>query len=351
MKDFNTIKINGKIWSKEELQEEICKGAWEEEHWQDFWSLISQLIDQKEHILVQSSGSTGKPKHIEIAKEKMLASASMTCKYFELNSEKTALLCLSTKHIGGIMMVVRAFFSGMNLLVEKASANPLKKINKKIDFVAMVPYQVQACLAEDAKKLAEVGIVLIGGGSVQNQLEESLISQQVHAYSSFGMTESISHFAVREIGKEEFYECLEGIEIELSKRGTLILNAPKILENKLETNDLIELIGKNKFKWLGRSDFAIESGGLKMHPELIEKALEKHFEERIMISSLPSNRFNNELILIIEGDKRDIDEEIFKKLKTYEQPKQIFFLKSFQESNSKINRIKTREALIQLLNQ
>ncbi|MEZ4979267.1 MAG: AMP-binding protein [Chitinophagales bacterium] len=351
MKDFNTIKIAGKIWSRQELQEEIRKAHWEVEYWKDFWSLIAQLINQKEHIIVQSSGSTGKPKQIEIAKEKLLASAAMTCQYFNLNSEKTALLCLSTKHIGGIMMVVRAFYSGLNLLVEKASANPLKNIQEPIDFVSMVPYQAQACLAEDAEKLAQIDTVLIGGGTVQKQLEESLVSHGVHAFSSFGMTESISHFAVREIGKEDFYQCLEGITIELSQRGTLILIAPKLLDNKLESNDLIEIVGNNKFTWLGRSDFAIESGGLKMHPELIERVLERHFKERIIISSLPSVRFTNEVILIVEGTERKVDKKIFEELEAYERPKHIFFMRSFIESNSKINRIKTREALTNLIKQ
>lgn len=351
MKDFNTLKINGKIWSKKELQNYVLPKDLEEDYLLEFWSMIQKLLDDKTYIEVQSSGSTGKPKIIQLDKKKLIASAQMTCNFFQLKDKHTALLCLSTKHIGGLMMIVRAFYSGMNLMVQKASANPLLNIQEKINFIALVPYQVQTCLAQNPEKLRNIDLVLIGGGAIQKQLEEEIDQNKIKAYSSFGMTESISHFAVREIGKEEYYQCLEDIEIELSKRATLILHAPHLLDEKLETNDLVEIVGKDKFIWLGRSDFAIESGGLKMHPEQIERVLEKHFKERILISSIPSVEFNNELILIIEGEKRAIDEKIFNALNAYERPKKIFFLDAFVESNAKINRIKTREKLMQVLEQ
>ncbi|MCB0509357.1 MAG: AMP-binding protein [Chitinophagales bacterium] len=346
MKDFNTLKLNGKIWSKEDLQSYVHSMELKEDYLLEFWGMLGQLIDDKSYIEVQSSGSTGEPKLIRIEKNKLLASAKMTCRYFELSEKHTALLCLSTKHIGGLMMLVRAFYSGMNLIVQKASANPLLTTEESIDFVAMVPYQVQTCLLQNPEKLKRIKTVLIGGGAIQKQLEDALVKHNIRAFSSFGMTESISHFAVREIGKQEYYQCLEHIEIELSARGTLILKAPTLLDEKLETNDLIELKGKDKFKWLGRSDFAIESGGLKMHPEQIERKLESAFKERIIISSLPSISLNNELVLVVEGEKREIKEEAFSELKNYERPKRIFFIEKFPETNTKINRLKTREMLL-----
>jgi len=346
MKDFNNLSINGEVYSKLKLRE-LASKLTKITDWQSpFWLFIAQWFNEKSYIEVHSSGSTGKPKLLQIPKVKMLASAAMTCQFFNLKKGNTALLCLSPKHIGGMMMIVRAMYAELNLIPRPPSANPLNEVNEKIDFIALVPYQVQNILDLNPKKLEAIPNIIIGGGKLDFALQQSLKHHQVAAYSTFGMTETLSHIALQKIGAEENYTCLDGIRIEQSTRGTLIVHAPMLLEEELETNDLIELVSPRQFKWLGRTDFAIESGGLKFIPEQVERKLEDKIRRRFIISSRPHPKLNNELVLLIEGEQSALDSDLFEGLDKYEYPKQIYFITQFIETaNGKIDRIKTRQLI------
>lgn len=346
MKDFNNLCLNGKIYSKQELLEQTVNDTGQAIEHLDFWLFISQWFNEKAYIEVSSSGSTDKAKIIQIPKKKMIASAAMTCQFFNLKKGASALLCLSAKHIGGMMMIVRAMHAEFNLLITTASANPLKTLHEKIDFIALVPYQAKTILKENPESLASIANIIIGGGKIDYELQQALLENQLTAYSTFGMTETISHIALQKIGSETYYTCLDGIHVEQSSRGTLIVNAPILLDEALETNDLITLVSSKKFKWLGRTDFAIESGGLKFIPEQIEQKLEAKIQERFIISSRPHPLLNNELILLIEGTERVLDPTIFAGLEKYEKPKKVYFISKFAETaTGKINRIQSQKLI------
>lgn len=307
---------------------------------------INQWINNKNYILVETSGSTGKPKTIRIEKEFMLESAKMTCEYFKLKEKDNALLCMSAKHIGGIMMIVRAIYAKMNLIVVEPSSNPLKSIDTPIDFAAMVPYQISKTLEQDTEKLQKVKNLIIGGGTINYALEQKIIKNHINAFHTFGMTETISHIALRDIQKGKIFHCLQDISVAKNKDNSLVINAPNIGQLHLETNDIVELIDAHSFIWKGRKDFAIESGGIKIHPEIIEQKLAPFISNRFLVSSLPDDNFNNKLILIVEGKKVNLPKQIFKVLGKYEQPKAIFFIDKFVATESgKINRIKTTKLI------
>ena len=346
MKDFNNIKVNGRLWRIEAYLEEAknkdALADWES----DFLSFLEQWTNTESFISVRSSGSTGKAKNIQISKKRMLASAAMTCQFFKLKPEDTALLCLSTKHIGGMMMVLRAIYAGLNLIPREANANPLQHLKEQIDFIAIVPYQAKSILSENPSALENIAHIIIGGGKVDYALQEALKQANVKAFSTFGMTETISHFALQEITKDDSYTCLPGIKIAQSTEGTLIVDAPELLDKAITTNDLIELISAKQFRWLGRKDFAIESGGLKFIPEQIEKRLESKIPERFIITSRSHEQLNNEIILLIEGEQRTLDPKIFEGLSKYEKPKAIVFVPALIEvANGKIDRLTSAQLI------
>lgn len=347
MKDFNIIKIAGIVFNKEDLKNKSTLYK-NENNWEgDFWNFIAQWINDNNYILVKSSGSTSAPKTIKILKEKMLASAAMTCSFLKLQKDDTALLCMSTKHIGGMMMVVRAIYAELNLFISEPKANALNNFNQPIDFTAMVPYQAHTCINESLEKTKQIKSLIIGGGKVSSELENLIKKHDINAYSTFGMTETISHIALQLIGKETHYTCLDNIEIEKSEENTLIINAPSLLKEKLKTNDIIHLISNKEFNWLGRKDFAIETGGIKILPEVVEKKIEKFITKRFIISYIPSIKFNNEVVLIIESAPFDLDKNVFKNLNKFEKPKKIFFQMPFIETaNGKLNRNEIRKSIL-----
>lgn len=346
MKDFNSLILFGKEYRFQDLQVEIRKSHVSDSWQSEFWAFVAKWLNDDSYIAVHSSGSTGKPKVIQIEKSKMLASARMTCAYFNLKKGNKALLAMSPKHIGGMMMIVRAFYAKLDLHILKAQSNPAKEISESFDFVALVPYQVKCILKENLEQIKYFKQLLIGGGQVDWELENTLIKSKIDAYSSFGMTETISHFALRKIGDEDEYTCLEGIEIEQSSENKLVIHAPMLHDGPIYTNDLIRKTSQTSFVWLGRADFAIETGGIKVIPELIEKQLVKHINERFFISYLPHDKLNNELILVIEGSSRSLNAGVFDHLEKYHQPKKIFFIPRFIETSSgKVNRLASRKLI------
>lgn len=346
------IIINDKSYSFESLKQACVSQLSQNDlkEWEiTFWEFIAIWFDDKiEEIQIKTSGSTGKPKIISHKKIFMKASASATCKFFKLNKDKIALLCLPIYSIGGVMMIVRSLECGMKLIVQKPSSNPLINIEKNIDFVAMVPMQVQKVIDENLEKLSFVKTVIIGGGKTSLSLEKEIIRNKISAFNTFGMTETISHIALKKIGGTNLYFGLENCFFSVDNDNCLIISAKLLGINNLITNDIVELIDKNSFKWLGRKDNAIETGGIKIIPEIVEQKIAHLFTDIFFISSLPDKILNNKIILIIEGNKKYFIDDFKKILNKFECPKEIFYLKEFKKT--KIGKLDRKSSIKKILN-
>ncbi len=297
---------------------------------------FTEWFSNRKYLTVYTSGSTGKPKAIRLLKEHMINSALATAKYFELNDNVSALLCLSPDYIAGKMMLVRAIVSGWNLDVIEPTSHPLEK-RKMYDFTAMVPLQVYNSLAD----LHKVKTIIVGGGAVSKTLQKDLINVRPKMYSTYGMTETVTHIAVKKLsqlnGITNYFEALPGITLEEDDRGCLVINAPNISKKQIITNDLINLIDDKHFCWKGRFDNVINSGGVKILPERVEDKLGSVIEQRFFISSIKDDALGEKVILIIEGKKiKNID---YSALDKYERPKEVFYINKFKETKSgKISR-------------
>ncbi|MDO9260759.1 MAG: AMP-binding protein, partial [Flavobacteriaceae bacterium] len=213
---------------------------------------LQHWFDESAFLKVTTSGSTGHPKEINLKKEYMINSAKATGSYFKLNENISALLCMSPEYIAGKMMLVRAMVLGWKLDVVDAESNPLQHTKKSYDFCAMVPLQVEASLSE----LHRIKILIIGGGTVSNSLKNKLQNIKTEVYATFGMTETITHIALQKLNHQQidFFECLPDIKVSKDARNCLMIEAPKIADEIICTNDLVEIINQTSFKWLGRFD-------------------------------------------------------------------------------------------------
>lgn len=288
-------------------------------------------------IEVHTSGSTGTPKKIMLEKQHMVNSAHATANFLNLEQGDSALLCLPVEYIAGKMMLVRAIVLGLSLDFVEPSSEPLNNIEKYYDFAAMVPLQVENSLTD----LHRIKKLIVGGAKLSSHLEEKLIATKTQVYETYGMTETITHVAMRLIG-EPYFKTLEGITISQDKRACLVIEAPHISAKKVITNDLVEIHSNDEFKWLGRFDTIINSGGVKLIPELIENKLGNSMEGRFFVASIPDSTLGEKLVLIIEGNEKDLDLQDLaskSKLNKYEVPKAVFFVPSFIETSTrKINR-------------
>ncbi len=334
-------------------------------------SFLADWFNETPFILVQTSGSTGKPKNIRLKKEHMINSAIATGTYFELPAKTTALLCLSADYIAGKMMLVRALILGWELDITTADSHPLKGLQKSYDFTAMVPLQVHNSIVE----LNRVKKLIVGGGVVSIDLQERIKNLTTKIYATYGMTETITHIAIKKLnnfsnvisnGSEKsqtYYQIISDVSISKDKRGCLVIDAPKISDEVINTNDLIELMSETEFKWLGRYDTIINSGGIKLIPEQIERKLSEIIDGRFFVSSLPDEILGEKLILILEKDVTPSDSDAhqprnfgsiekinnLKSFAKFEIPKEIYFMDQFVETETKkINRKKTLEKLFTL---
>lgn len=332
------FKLNGKSYSYLEL---LSEALYLSKNGQLFEKAIAKFLlewlNNESFVFVQTSGSTGKPKKIVLEKSAMIASAKATGLFFNLQPKNTALLCLSADYIAGKMMLVRAMTLGLHLDTIEPNNNPLQ--SKKYDFVAMVPIQV----ANSLEQLHLVETLLIGGTKVSYQLAEQILKTDCKAFESYGMTETISHIAIKQIGAKEF-TVLPNVNIYLDDRNCLVIEALEISPDKIITNDIVEILNETQFILKGRIDNVINSGGIKIFPEEIEEKLAKYISIPFFIASLSDEKFGEKVILVLEGKSFEIENTIFSDLSKYQIPKEIVFVDKFVETaTKKINRKKTLE--------
>lgn len=301
--------------------------------WQNNLSeFLKDWHSNSDFITAHTSGSTGKPKPIKLPKSAMKMSAQLTGEYFDLQKGNKALLCLPVNFIAGKMMVVRAIELGLKLYcVEPKSQINLKSI-PKLDFVPMTPMQVQHSL----DSILKIKKLLIGGAALSDDLRELLISKKMDAYESYGMTETITHIALKKIS-EPYFTCLNGVEISKDERDCLVIQTP-YFDKEITTNDLVEIKKDNQFKWLGRIDNVINSGGIKLIPEQLEAKLKPYLNREFIFGSQSDTLLGEKLVLIIEGPLFDIQlpKDVLQK---FEKPKEIYFLDKFPRTeNGKIQR-------------
>ena len=270
----------------------------------------------------------------------------MTCDFLDLKKENTALICLPIEYISGKMMVVRSLERKLKLIIKNPSTKPLKDLNEEIDFCAMTPLQVENSL----DKIHFIKNIIIGGAAVSENLKTKitqtlkLSNPQTKIYETYGMSETLSHIALKEIypKADDYFIILNDIEISLDERGCLKINAPKLNDEILQTNDLVEIINDNKFKFWGRIDNVINSGGAKIFPEELEALVKKKIENEVVFLGLKDESLGQKLIAVVEGNESG---DLIKKIieiqfeKNFHKPKEIIFVEKIPRTeNGKINR-------------
>ncbi|HYF66806.1 MAG TPA: AMP-binding protein [Ohtaekwangia sp.] len=326
------------------------------------FNFIRQWFTGKSEFKLHTSGSTGEPKEIEITRAQMISSAQLTEQALDLKKEYTSLVCLDTRYIAGQMMMVRSFITGMYIVAVEPAANPLESLSfsGQIHFTAVVPYQLHRLLqAPQREVLNRFQTVIIGGAAVDQETLMKLKSLSCRCYATYGMTETVSHIALQKLNGEtssDLFHILPGISIDQDERGCLMISAPYLQAQQI-TNDIVEIINKTSFKWLGRWDNVINSGGVKISPEHLEKKIETGFQQlnlhhRYIISSVPDTLLQNKIVFVLEADtpvesiRKSLFELFLMVFDPYERPKEILGYFPFPETNTgKINRRIIKEDL------
>ena len=273
---------------------------------------LAEWHNESAYVHVQTSGSTGAPKPMLVEKQRMLNSARITCDFLGLREGDTALLCMSLDYIAGKMMVVRSIERGLKLITVAPSGHPLSQDGKGwgIDFAAMVPMQVYNSLQvpEECERLKQIRHLIIGGGAIDDSLAAALKTFPNHVWSTYGMTETLSHIALRRLNgpdASEWYTPFPSVKISLNEEGCLVIDAPEVCPERLVTNDIADLsLGpgpSDRFRILGRKDNVICSGGIKIQIETVERQLRPHLQAPFLITKRHDAKFGEAVVLLTEG--------------------------------------------------
>ncbi len=325
-----------------------------EENFPEHTDFLKDLFDGNTYIIAQTSGSTGTPKKIKIRKDFLINSAQKTIDFFDLKPESSALLNLSPQYIAGKLMWIRALTGGWHLDI---SAPDNQSIAGKLSqntyvFGAMVSLQVY----QNLENIHHIKKLIVGGGQVSGQLLKQIQDLPNQIFATYGMTETLTHIAIMPlnmVAKQNFtaqnapadaYRILKGVKIDTDNRNCLIIEAPGIFEGQLVTNDIVELIDDKHFRWLGRFDNVINSGGIKLIPEQIENKLKQLIDFDFFVTGMPDDKLGQKVVLVLETEQipKNLPEQIKKHLSKYEVPKNIYTLPEFvRTATGKIQRQKT----------
>lgn len=283
-----------------------------------YQEFISEWNDDAQTIHVQTSGSTGAPKKMNVRKDRMIESAKMTCDFLGLQSGDTALLCMNLDYIGAKMMVVRSLVRQLHLIQVAPSGHPLATVGVPITFAAMVPLQVYNSLQvpEEREKLRQIKHLIIGGGAIDDVLAAQLHDFPHAVWSTYGMTETLSHIALRRLNGHQsssWYTPLQGIKVTTNADDCLVIDAPKLCDTPIVTNDIAEIRatstseGKNvlAFRIIGRRDNVINSGGVKIQMEELERLMRPFLAMPYMVTKRKSEKFGEIVVLMVEKEGDD----------------------------------------------
>ncbi|MFM8597308.1 MAG: AMP-binding protein [Flavobacteriales bacterium] len=295
----------------------------------------------------RSSGSTGQPQIFKFSKNQLLVSAQASVEALHLNAHTKALVCLPLSSVGGLMQLARAMVAGFELWIDTPAARPLRNFDTPINFISLVPTQLSESLTNESNKLKNIQQILIGGGPLTTELINTCLLQNIHLIQSYGMTETLSHVALRRIDRQDIppFEALNGVHFE-QQNHCLKIHYPDLQPEPIITNDIVHLIDSKHFDWLGRADFAIITGGAKVLPELIEQKLNPFIKQSFFIIGVKDDKWGEVVGLVFEGTP--IELEIpweHAGLLVAERPKKVLFIEQFIRSSTlKIQRQATLDA-------
>jgi O-succinylbenzoic acid--CoA ligase len=293
---------------------------------------IEREWNESEFISFQTSGSTGAPKEITFTKEQIRLSAERTATFFNVNNYAEVFCALPPIYVAGKMMALRAIILEWNLTWQSPSTSPA--IQNPYDFAAFTSQQCAGIIESSPSELNNIKHILLGGGPVSNQIIQVANGVRSNIWEGYGMTETLTHVAMRDVKAKTFFRALNGVQFSQGEKGNLIIEDSWLKLPSFETTDVVEFVNEG-FVVKGRLDQVIISGGVKLFPEEIESILSTIVFQPYYISSLPDEVLGQKVVLYVEGETQDFQLEKINQMNLgIRKPREIILKPKFNRTAS-----------------
>jgi O-succinylbenzoic acid--CoA ligase len=376
MSAFAGLTLSGKYFSSEWILkhfDDLEPSAFTKQELRSL-TFCGQWLSGGTEFAIKTSGSTGTPKPISIHRSRIEKSVRMTADALKLKAGDHAFVCLSTEYIGGLMMLARGLVLNLKLHVVEPQRDPFQSIalnaTAQFDFFSFVPLQLQTLFSANLDYIPLVNkarAILVGGAPISHPLITQTHKISAPVYHTFGMTETVSHIALRRLNgpaASEAFTALNGVHLGQDQRGCLTIKSDVAARDEITTNDLVELKSEREFIWLGRNDNVINTGGVKVQAEVVERGISKalqalfgltHPYENFFVGPIPDAIYGERIAAIFErvhlsaGEQTRLKAALSKTVQKHEVPRQILSVPNFERArNGKINRKATLKKATQI---
>jgi O-succinylbenzoic acid--CoA ligase len=206
-----------------------------------------------------------------------------------------------------------------------------------------------------SKDLHPVKKLIVGGAEISSELEKLLKPVTTEVYATYGMAETSSHVALRRLNgqhPDKTYSALPEVKLSQDERGCLVIDASYLPETVV-SNDLVEFSGSGTFRWLGRYDNLINSGGIKIVPEEVEAIIMSKTMLECIALGYPDKKLGQKLVVVFEKGRADESMPELKKnleniLPRRWKPKELITVPEFPRNDAyKIDRLKLLEMVLE----
>jgi o-succinylbenzoate---CoA ligase len=243
-------------------------------------------VDPDTDLVVLTSGSSGQPKGVELARSALRAGARMTIERLGCRPGERWLCCVPVTRIAGLALLERAeLLDSDPLVLERFDVETIDR-DDSCRYISLVPTMLHR-LVEARVDLSRFDAILLGGAASSPPLLDRAQRAGARVIRTYGMTETCG--GVVYDGRP-----LEGVRVEVGDDDVVSLATPSVMngyrmdpslteavlqDGWYRTGDVGEWDGNALRVW-GREDDAIVTGGEKVFPFEVERALLAHPQVR-----------------------------------------------------------------------
>ena len=265
-------------------------------------------------VVSLTSGTTSNPKPVELSFQAMSSSANSLYRAADLDDSARWLCCLPPYYIAGLAVIARSWIK--EVPVSFHNTFDLEKVSNEInsnsvDAISLIPNQLKQLLDANVD-LSKLQTILVGGSSVDFNLQNTVLNLGLNVHFTYGLTETFGGICLdhklfdnteAEIVNGQIY--LRSGSMMSGYRHDQRLTFHKLTHDGWFATGDLGTYENNILNVTGRIDDLINSGGIKIEPLLIEKAMQSIGYNQAIVVATPHNKLG-QCLTVVFNNKSDI---------------------------------------------